>query len=71
MKHPPEKQKSTPRYRTYLLTCWQERDNVAGTVTWRFKLETPGTGEKRAFALLKDTMAWIESELHHDAQSTG
>ena len=55
-----------PRYRTYLLTCWQERDSVAGTVTWRFRLETPGTNQRRVFSLLKDAMTWIESELHHE-----
>ena len=57
-----------PRYRTYLLICWQERDSVAGTVTWRFRLETPGTNRRRVFSLLKDAMTWIESELHHEAR---
>ena len=57
-----------PRYRTYLLTCWQERDEVAGTVTWRFGLETPGDNRRRAFSTLKDGMTWIESELHHETR---
>lgn len=53
-----------PRYRTYLLTCWQERDEVAHTATWRFGLETPGINRRRVFSTLKDAMNWIESELH-------
>jgi hypothetical protein len=52
-----------PRYQTYLLTCWQERDEIAGTVTWRFKLETPRSGERRMFTRLKEVMEAIEMEL--------
>jgi hypothetical protein len=52
-----------PRYQTYLLTCWQERDEVAGTVTWRFKLETPRSGRWRLFMTLNEVIETIETEL--------
>ena len=55
-----------PRYHTYLLTCWQERDEVAGTVTWRFKLETPRSGRRRIFKTFKEVMETIEMELDSD-----
>jgi hypothetical protein len=58
-----------PRYETYLLTCWQERDEVAGTVTWRFRLETPRSGKRRLFKALKEVVAMIEMELDSDVMS--
>lgn len=63
MKQPSTKQESIVRYQTYLLTCWQERDEVAGTVAWRFKLETPQSGSRRLFVTLKEAMEMIEKEL--------
>ena len=57
-----------PRYRSYLLTCWQERDEVADTVMWRFRLETPGINQRRVFSTLKDAMTWIENELHPETR---
>ena len=71
MKHQPAKQENAIRRRTYLLTCWQERDELARRVTWRFNLETPGAGKRRLFDNLQDVVAEIERELQHDAQSTG
>jgi hypothetical protein len=59
-----------PRYETYLLTCWQERDEVAGTVTWRFKLETPRSGQRRLFKTLKEVIETIERELDNNIEST-
>jgi hypothetical protein len=52
-----------PRYHTYLLTCWQEWDEVVGTVTWRFKLETPRSGRRRIFKTFTEVMQTIEMEL--------
>jgi hypothetical protein len=60
---PPARRDQAPRYQTYLLTCWQERDEVAGTVTWRFKLETPRSGSRRLFVTLKAVLEAIEKEL--------
>jgi hypothetical protein len=58
-----------PRYDTYLLTCWQEGDEVARTVTWRFKLETPRSGRRRLFKTLQEVMTTIEMELDSDVVS--
>lgn len=66
MEHPLKKQKSPLRRQSYLLTCWQERDEIAGTVTWRFNLEAPGAGKRRLFTNLQDVMVWIEQELQND-----
>jgi hypothetical protein len=69
MAETPVRRSSAPRYDTYLLTCWQERDEVAGTVTWRFKLETPRSGRWRLFMTLKEVMQTIEVELGNDIVS--
>ena len=55
--------KETPRYQTYLVTCWQERDEVMGTAVWRFRLETPRSGHRRIFISLEQVMSTIEMEL--------
>jgi hypothetical protein len=70
MKNQPAKQGNAMRRRIYLLICWQERDELAGRVTWRFNLETPGEAKRRLFADLQDVMAEIERELQRDAQFT-
>jgi hypothetical protein len=59
----PSAQRS-PHYRTYLVTCWQERDEAMGTVVWRFRLETPRSGRRRLFTTLEEVMSIIETELH-------
>lgn len=56
--------KGTPRYQTYLVTCWQERDEVMGTAVWRFRLETARSGRRHIFATLEEVMSVIETELH-------
>lgn len=63
MEQPPARSDKAPRYRTFLLTCWQERDEVAGTVTWRFRLETPQSHSRRLFVTLKEAIELIEQEL--------
>lgn len=63
MEQPPKKADKTPRYQTYLLTCWQEQDEIAGTMVWRFRLETPRSGQRRLFLALKAVMETIEQEL--------
>jgi hypothetical protein len=60
---PPDRDNKAPRYETYLLTCWQERDEVARTVTWRYSLETPQSGRRRLFVTLKEVVETIEMEL--------
>ena len=53
-----------PRYRSYLLTFWEERDHDPATsAVWRFSLEDPRTGERRGFADLEAVMAVLEQEM--------
>lgn len=53
-----------PRYRTYLLTVWEERSQDATPPTlWRFSLKDPATGQRRGFASLDEMMAFLSSEL--------
>ena len=33
--------KQAPQYKTYLVTCWLERDEVLGTAVWRFAWKHP------------------------------
>ncbi|UCD97734.1 MAG: hypothetical protein JSV42_12280 [Chloroflexota bacterium] len=54
------------RRKIYLLTCWQEQDHPANSVSWRFSLETPGSNTRALFTNLKDLMISIESELSAD-----
>jgi hypothetical protein len=50
--------RSTPRYRIYLLTMWEERSRGAETpVQRRFSLEHPATGQRWGFATLEALMA--------------
>jgi hypothetical protein len=46
--------KEPPRYRTYLLTIWQERSlNRDAPDVWRFTLQDSRTGQRRGFASLE------------------
>jgi len=67
MKHPPLSQKNHFRRQVYLLTCWQEREDVAESAFWRFSLETPRSGKHQLFTMLKEVMASIELDLQHNA----
>ena len=52
-----------PRYRAYLLRCWAEHSpSTAAPAVWRYSLEDPHTGERRAFADLAALMAYLEAE---------
>jgi hypothetical protein len=57
--------KQAPHYCTYLVTCWQERDEVRRTAVWRFRLETPRNGRRRIFTTLEEVMSIIEMELQN------
>jgi hypothetical protein len=56
--------KETSRYQTYLVTCWQEREEVVGPGVWRCRLETPRDGRRRIFTTLEEVISIIETELH-------
>ena len=47
-----------PKYRTFLLTFWEERDEETNSPAhWRFRLEDPRTGEKHGFNKVEDLLA--------------
>jgi hypothetical protein len=54
-----------PRYRAYLLRCWQERSQASDqkTTVWRFSLEDPHTGQRRGFASFETLIAALRTEL--------
>ncbi len=53
-----------PRYRSYLLTVWEERSsNPNAPPTWRFSLEEARTGQRRGYAGLEALVAALEQEL--------
>ena len=53
-----------PRYRSYLLTFWEERDREPqGPQVWRFSLQDPRTGQRRGFASLEALVAALEREM--------
>lgn len=55
-----------PRYRTYLLTTWEERSqDPAIPAVWRFRLEDPRTGQRQGFATLEALIAVLEQEMVH------
>ena len=52
------------RYRTYVLTAWQERSrDPAVPPVWRFSLLDPSTGQRRGFASLEALVAALKQEL--------
>ena len=53
-----------PRYCSWLLRCWELRGSGgAGGAGWRFSLEDPHSGERRAFAGLDALVAFLRAEL--------
>jgi len=53
-----------PRYRTYLLTLWEERSQDPNLPSvWRFRLEDPHTGQQRGFADMAALLAALEQEM--------
>jgi len=54
------KQKSQRRYLSYLLRLWQTSDREERV--WRASLESPGTGERRGFAGLKELFDFLKGQ---------
>jgi hypothetical protein len=53
-----------PRYRSYVLTFWEERGQDPDTpVVWRFSLQDPRTGQRRGFASLEKVVTFLRTEL--------
>ena len=53
-----------PRYRSYLLTFWEERSQDAqAPEVWRFSLEDPVTGQRRGFPGLEELVAALKQDM--------
>ena len=60
-----------PRYRSYLLTVWEERNRDPNLpAVWRFSLEDPHTGRRRGFANLAALVAALKKEIADDRTRT-
>lgn len=60
----------SPRYRSYLLTLWEERGGDLKTEpTWRFSLEDPRSGKRRAFSSLEALFEYLKNEIEHRYRS--
>lgn len=56
-----------PRYRSYLLTAWEERSRDPNLpAVWRFSLEDPHTGQRHGFADLEALVAALKKEIGDD-----
>jgi hypothetical protein len=61
-----------PRYRSYLLTVWEERNvDPSLPAVWRFSLEDARTGQRRGFAGLEMLVAALEQETAEDRTKEG
>ena len=53
-----------PRYHTFLLTLWEERNEDPNSpAVWRFRLEDPRTGQRRGFASLAELISFLQAQL--------
>ncbi len=53
-----------PRYRSYLLTIWEERSqNPTSPEIWRFSLKDPRSGQRRGYPTLEALMAALQAEV--------
>ncbi len=55
----------SPRYKSYLLRCWQERSRSQNEQSklWRFSLEDTRSGQQRGFANLEALTAYLQAAL--------
>lgn len=54
------------RYVSYLLRCWEERDEETNKSLWRFSLEDPRSGQRKGFTTLVDLMNVLENNLKNN-----
>ena len=61
-REPPQK---APRYRSFVVRCWQEQGVHAGreTMVWRYSLQNAGTDQRRGFATLEALLVSMQAEL--------
>lgn len=56
--------KSPSRYRTFILTIWEEVNNQqAGYTIWRFSLEHPHTAQRIGFKNLAALMHYLQAQI--------
>lgn len=55
-----------PRYRAYLLRCWQEVGTHSDQAARRFSIEDPHTGERRGFATWEGLVAFLRADLRDE-----
>lgn len=60
--------KSKQRYLSYLLRLWQTSDGKEQI--WRASLESPGAGERRGFASLKDLVDFLQAQTESRDEET-
>ncbi len=54
----------TPRYRSFLMRCWEERSQIPDQpVIWRFSLEDVETGERLGFRDLEALVVFIQTQI--------
>ena len=56
-------QTKIPGYRSYLLRCWEEFDEIADVPIWRFSLTDPHSGERQGFSNLTALVIALHLEL--------
>jgi hypothetical protein len=56
--------RNPPRSYTYVLTLWEEREQVADSpAVWRFRLEDPRTGKRLGFSTLEGLLDALRREV--------
>ncbi|MCL4303891.1 MAG: hypothetical protein KJ077_49870 [Anaerolineae bacterium] len=56
-----------PRYRSYLLTFWEERSqNPAAPRVWRFSLQDPHSGRRYGFGSMSEMTTFLQTELDNN-----
>jgi len=63
MSDPNQRNTSSLQRKSFLITCWQERERAGGKVKWRFRLETAGSKLNEVFLSLDSMKNAIEQEL--------
>ena len=51
-------------YQTFLVSGWQEHDDITGKTSLRFRVEIPKTGEHHLSTSIKDVISIIQIEIH-------
>jgi hypothetical protein len=64
------KKPSSLQRKSFLITCWQERESAGGKVKWRFRLESASFYENRIISNLEDLCEAIYMELQEGNQGT-